>query len=255
MPSKRVPIFYASRLDEAAKSATIAGSEARHAVTVLRLRPGSSVRLLWEGAIWSGEMAAGGASSVRVALHGQIEAADKARPRVALLVATPKGHSADLIVQKATELGVSQVTFFDSKRSVPKIADGKRRLRLERWDRIARDACKQCGRAQAPFVGGPLDSEEALGLPGQFDLALLLDTEGKPLKIVLRRRRPKSVVLIVGPEGGFERREIAEFRRAGALCCSLNEAVLRTETAAISAASIVTHSLWRPGRSSVDVGK
>lgn len=248
MPSKRIPIFYASRLDEGTKSGMIAGSEARHALTVLRLKPGATVSLIWDGAVWSGQIAApddGG--SVFVALGEMAEACRAAGPRVALLVATPKGRSSDLIVQKATELGVSQVAFFGSGRSVPRIPDAKRGQRRERWERVAREACKQCGRTRSPFVGGPLDFSEAVESLRQFDVSILLDTEGKPLRQVLLRRKPDSVGLIVGPEGGFSGQEIARFKGAGALLSSLSDAVLRTETAAICAAAVAIHCLGRPG--------
>ena len=244
MPTRRIPIFYASSLDLASNTATISGQEAHHAQKVLRLRVGAQVKVIRNGSTWSGRLVqAGPGSQVIVSLEEGCEAAPWSAPEVGLLVAIPKGRVSDYIAQKATELGVSQLIFFESERAIPRISQTRRRAREERWERLAREAGKQCGRPRLPQIAGPVAFDEVLQIVPRFALPLLLDPDGRPAKEVLAKRRARSAAVIVGPEGGFTEREYRALAEAGARSCRICDAVLRTETAAICAVAVVANSL------------
>ena len=135
----------------------------------------------------------------------------------------------DIIVQKGTELGVSEILPFTSRRSIPKLSDEKIIRKVGRWRKIALEATKQCGRSLVPHIGSPIDFTEILAREFDDSLKFIL-WEGERaigLKEVLDMSSDKNRFLVlVGPEGGFTNREILKAKEAGFedVVDSLNEA-------------------------------
>ena len=162
---------------------------------------------------------------------------------VALAQALSKADKLELVIQKACELGASRVLPFAAERSVVKLNDERAGHKTERWTRIAQEAARQCGRADVPVIEAP-SSFEALLSRAQAEPArrtILLDTGDLPLTLSQAARGAQSLLLIVGPEGGFSPHERALAEGAGALVASMGPLVLRTETAGLAALAIVRH--------------
>ncbi|HTB59558.1 MAG TPA: 16S rRNA (uracil(1498)-N(3))-methyltransferase [Polyangia bacterium] len=220
---------------------TLTGPEHRHVGRVLRARPGDALTL-FDGA--GGEVEA---TVVRVE-RTETELALGARRAVAgpavsltLICAVPRGPRMDLLVQKTSELGVARIVPVVTERSVARPdaegADGKR----ARWEKIAREAARQCGRADLPIVDPPVALEVALAAPGlpARRLALFEGEKARSLRAALAATEPAATALLVGPEGGFAAAELAVARAAGFEAVGLGERILRVETAAIVAVALV----------------
>jgi 16S rRNA (uracil1498-N3)-methyltransferase len=168
-----------------------------------------------------------------------------ARAELTWIQGMAKGEKLDAIVRDATELGATRIIASATARAVVKVADDKRDARLARWERIAREAARQCGRADAPRVEGPVGWEASLALVPEGDAKFML-WEGATAPLApalaeaLAAQRPMAFA--VGPEGGFsdEEAQLAEAR--GWLLSSLGPFILRTET--VAAAVLGAVRVW-----------
>lgn len=211
--------------------------EARHYLRdVLRLAPGDEVELFdGRGAAWTARI---GPGFEALALSGRREAAGGG-PAIHLLLALAKGEKVDLVVQKATELGVARLAPFAAERSVVRLEPGKGAERAERWRRIAGEAARQCGRADVPEVAAPAPLAAALAaVPPGFRLLVLHGEGGAPLPS-LALAGALGVAAVVGPEGGLTEAELLACQAAGAARASLGPRTLRAETAAIAVVALL----------------
>jgi 16S rRNA (uracil1498-N3)-methyltransferase len=150
----------------------------------------------------------------------------------------------DLIVQKATELGVATIVPLVSDRTLVKLDEDSKKV--ERWREIALESCKQCGNNWLPEIQSPQKAHDFLATLPQYDLKLIasLQPGAKPLKKILGdSAKPSSILILIGPEGDFTPAEISLAKSAGCLPLSLGPLVLRAETAAIYTLSILHHEL------------
>jgi 16S rRNA (uracil1498-N3)-methyltransferase len=179
------------------------------------------------------------------ALELRIEArrpmAPSKRSDVTLLQALAKGDKVDLVVQKATELGVSRIFPVTTTRSIPRVEAVRGIGRRARWQKIARAAARQCGRADVPEIEPVTQLTTALLATTKDALKLML-WEGERehgLKEVLPAGPAPQIVLAIGPEGGFAPEEIEAGRAAGFVTVGLGPRILRTETAALVVLAIL----------------
>jgi len=169
---------------------------------------------------------------------------EESRVRLILAAALIKSSKFEWILQKATELGVHEIIPLKTRLSDIEIPGGKIALRLERWDRIVREASKQCRRFAAPRVHAPrafpdfLSIEELSALP-RFLFYEKATEPWHPDPGMLSSR----VVLCIGPEGGWDDSEIGQAKQAGYQIFNLGPWILRAETAAIAAVSIIQHQI------------
>jgi 16S rRNA (uracil1498-N3)-methyltransferase len=155
---------------------------------------------------------------------------------ITLVQGIPKGDKMETIVRAATELGVQRVRPAITERTITRLEPSRWRDRARRWQRIAREASKQSGRAVIPEVEQPRPLEEWLEVPAaSADLRLCLwEGDAPPLADFCDRlpRRPAGALVLVGPEGGLTRQEVEQARARGWSPASLGARILRTETAA-----------------------
>ncbi|MDQ6932603.1 MAG: 16S rRNA (uracil(1498)-N(3))-methyltransferase [Candidatus Eremiobacteraeota bacterium] len=170
------------------------------------------------------------------------EPVGEAGVQVTVAQGIPKGPKMDFVVEKLTELGVNSVIPFYSERCiVGEVGDAK----SERWRRIARTAARQCGRRDIPTVTAPLHWKVLVDRFERYDVTLL-PWELAP-RVPLSARLPhllqdvSTLLIVVGPEGGFSRDEVAEGQRHGAQAISLGARILRTETAALAVCAVVNY--------------
>ncbi|RKD34743.1 16S rRNA (uracil(1498)-N(3))-methyltransferase [Thermohalobacter berrensis] len=166
---------------------------------------------------------------------------------VVLYQGIPKSSKMDLIIQKATELGISQIVPVEMKRSVVKLKNEKKeQKKLNRWRRIAKEAAKQCRRGIIPAVSEIVSFNEMLkSLEKEEFILVPYENEDKVgLKDILAKNKGKHKVnIIIGPEGGFEEEEIDNINKLNWHVVSLGPRILRTETAGFTVLSIVMYEL------------
>ena len=167
---------------------------------------------------------------------------------IVLYQGVPKKDKMDLIIEKAVELGVARVVPVMTKRVIVKIEDDKKEAKkLERWNAIAKSAAMQSGRGIVPRVDRVMSFKEAVREACSLDRILIPYEESETLGVSMKSSREaikavkglKSIGIFIGPEGGFEAAEVEEAMKAGAVPISLGKRILRTETAGLTALSII----------------
>lgn len=230
----------------------LSGSDVNHMKNVLRMKPGEKVKIQ-DGLGVSYICSITGYEQKEAALKIiSREAADTELPsKIWLFQGLPKGDKMEWIVQKAVELGAAKVIPFAAGRSVVKLDEKKAEKKTARWQAIARGAAEQCGRAVIPEVKCPVSYSQALVLASGLDEVLVpyeLEKGMKETAEIIKSIRPgRSVGIFIGPEGGFDAEEIERARKAGARPISLGSRILRTETAGVTALSILMYHLESEG--------
>ena len=224
---------------------TFDARQTRHLARVLRLEAGDTV-VATDGA---GHDYTVRLDAVRPRASGIVvgvaEAAAESPLAVTLVQGVPKSDKLEAIVRAATELGVARIVPAITARTVVRVADGQGAARGARWQRVAREAAEQCGRAVVPEVTAPRDLEACLDEARDVDVALCLwEKSPSPLGAALATETPlRRVAVLVGPEGGLEPREVDAARARGWHVVGLGSRILRTETAA-PALIAVLQSRW-----------
>lgn len=165
---------------------------------------------------------------------------------VTLLQGIPKGDKMELIIQKNIELGVNRIIPVMMERSVVRFKDDKDKdKKTERWNRIAMEAAKQCGRLKIPQVLRPMGLKEALRQlePGDLKIVPYENEQELRLKALLQGSRITSVSFLIGPEGGIAEAELELLKEADFTSVSLGKRILRTETAGFAVMSAIRYEL------------
>ena len=224
--------------------AYITGAEAHHLQRVLRLGPGDVVEVGdGQGRAFRARLVGEESGVWKAKLLAPILGRTEPQVRVVLAVALTKGDKMDWIIQKGTELGVHIFAPFAGSRSVVKLTAVKARTRQVRWQRIATEAAKQCGRFFVPRVDEVGKLSEILGRYGEGALVVLPweGEESQGLGEVLREGQEQCIVAVIGPEGGFSKEEVVRVKAQGAQVVTLGPRILRTETAALATVAMVLY--------------
>jgi 16S rRNA (uracil1498-N3)-methyltransferase len=163
---------------------------------------------------------------------------------ITLAQGLPKGDKMDLIVQKATEMGVVRIIPFISSRTIVKLDDKKEAIRLARWQKIAKEAAEQSHRSRIPEISEVIHFNDLVTRFGEFDQSLLayeLSHENNFKDLIAGLGKGAKVLIIIGPEGGFAESEAELAGRHGIHSLSLGRRILRTETAGIVALSFFVY--------------
>lgn len=211
-------------------------SAAVHLARVLRLGVGDPCVLFnGDGYDYAARVAALGKRELRVAVNDAVAVESESPLQVTLLQGIARGEKMDLVLQKATELGVTEVRPLSSQRSEVKLDAARAAKRLAHWRNVVVAACEQSGRATVPSVAAPGSLAEVLaGLPAG-GLRLTLDPEGTLTISTLKVPAGGPVLLAVGPEGGWSPADREQLREAGFQGLRLGPRILRTETAGLAA--------------------
>lgn len=226
----------------------VEGQDVNHLKNVLRMKPGEAVAVS-DGDnrkyVCTVERYEEGAAVLRIC---EEQEADTELPsRICLFQGLPKQDKMELIVQKAVELGVSEVVPVVTRRSVVKLDEKKAGKKVQRWQSIAESASKQAGRGHIPKVAQVAGFKEALLQASGLDVLLIpyeLAEDMRETKKVIGSIVPgQSVGVFIGPEGGFEREEVEAAIEAGARPITLGRRILRTETAGLTTLSVLMFHL------------
>jgi 16S rRNA (uracil1498-N3)-methyltransferase len=220
------------------------GSEAHHAAGVLRLQPGDTVVVLdGAGAEYECQVEHSDRRQLSLAVKQK-----KIHPpptcRVTLALAIPKGKIIESILQKATELGAAAIIPLLTERVATRLDGEGAEHKAAKWRQVAIEAIKQCGQPWLPHVAAPMTLHEYLRRNDSFDLSLVgsLQGDGRHPRAYFTGK-PSTVRLWIGPEGDFTPSELDAIRASGAKPITLGSLVLRVETAAIYALSIVNYEI------------
>lgn len=236
-----VPRFH---VREAAPGARVRFPEhaAHHAREVLRLRSGAVVQI-FDGAGHEFVATLEGVTRAAVTAHlgGSVKPRAESPLRLVLALSPLKGDHMELVIQKATELGVSEIRPVVTARTDAAARPALQGSRHERWERVASGAAEQCGRATVPNVAPTSTLQTLLGEPFDGRKALLLERgENASLSSL---GRCEALMLLIGPAGGWEDHETTRLSQAGFVAVSLGPRILRAETAAVAAVALA-QSLW-----------
>lgn len=215
-------------------------AQAHYISRVLRLTTGTAVQLFDGGGLeYRGELIEVGKKRVQVLLTEALAGLPESPLQIHLGQGLSRGERMDWAIQKATELGVTQLTPVFTERCEVRLNDERADKRLTHWRQIAISACEQCGRSKLPIIHPPValvDWLESL----EADLKLVLHPVANPLT---EHRPPQKLAVLIGPEGGLSELELLHAQKTGFQAARFGPRVLRTETAPIVALSLAQH-LW-----------
>jgi len=246
--------FYISPNEWNASDLALTGAQAHHAGDVLRLQPGDKAVLFnGRGREVTAEIVSTDDGHIRLRKLHEAEA-PPLRCRITLGQAVPKKKNMELIVQKAVEIGAAEISPILSDRAIIRLDEESGVQKQSKWQSIAVEAAKQCGQNWLPDVGLPQKLSDFFEHAPPFDLRLIgsLQSDALHLKKILTEystehgELPRSVLMLIGPEGDFTPAELSLARRHGCRPITLGPIVLRVETAAIYCLSILSYELLAP---------
>ena len=220
--------------------ARITGTDYKHIVKVLRLKVGANITLFDSNSIeYHGKISEIDKREITVSISSSKKVNTDSPVEITLLQGLPKADKMDYIIEKATELGVHRIVPVITQR-----AHIRDRDRQKRWERIAIEASKQCGRTKATVIENTLNFDEAVNIYKDKELPLILQVNSEVMvKDYIKNslQAPQNIVLFVGPEGGFTDNEVLFGKEMGFIVLGLGPRVLRTETASVSILSILQY--------------
>jgi 16S rRNA (uracil1498-N3)-methyltransferase len=216
-------------------TAALKGEQAAHLARVLRAQPGQVFDVVANGFLHRAEIVSANEREVVFTLHEELEA-DAALP-VHLLMAVFKFDHMEWGIEKATELGVARITPVIARRTEKHLAQAAAK-RVERWQRIVREAAQQSRRSDVPEVDEPVALKVALGMVNAERKLLLAETEQENSLTAALEGEVASVALAIGPQGGWAAEEMVLFGESGWRSVTLGPRILRAETAAIAGLAV-----------------
>lgn len=233
----RIPRIYSARPLEAGADIELETGPSQHIARVLRLPPGAELVLFdGRGGEYPAVVSAIGKRAV-TASTGQHREVERESPlSIHLGIAVSRGERMDWVVQKATELGVSEISPLTSERTGVKLPAERADKRRGHWQRIAISACEQCGRNRLPRIGA-LQPLESWLRSADAERKYVLHHRAEPA--IESGAAPGSIALLVGPEGGLADHEIMLAQQRGYTAMRLGPRILRTETAPLAALAML----------------
>ena len=245
MPRHR---FYAPPDEHDGRAVILSADETHHLVKVLRLGPGDEINVFdGHGREYACRVQTATGSSARLEIIEEVPGRVESSLRLTLAQALAKGEKFDLIVQKATELGITRVVPLVTDHADVKLKADRREGRLDRWRRISLEALKQCGRRRLVEITNPMSVAELVNSEHASSECTVLhfsEKGGAAVEDALKDATSGSAVTaVIGPEGGWSDAELELLSGHGAKAVTLGPRTLRTETAAIVAVALIQHAL------------
>lgn len=210
-----------------------------HISKVLRMKQGDHIIVIYENEKY--DCIVSFHNGVKIEINSKLDVNNELNTKITLIYGLPKKDKFELVVQKSCELGVSEIVPFLAKRSIPVLDDKNTSKKLERWNLIAKEACEQSKRNFPVKVTNPVNLKEILEYKSELNLIAYedLSCEGSKHLFELLNNNPKSVTIVVGPEGGFDRKEVEYLNVNGFISVSLGKRILRSETAPLYLLSVI----------------
>jgi len=251
--------FFIDRTQIRQDRLTLEGADVRHIRTVLRLGPGDEVSL-FDGQGWQYRARITGSTprAITLLLFDQYPAISESHLKITMGQGFLKARKMDRMVRQLTELGASGLIPFMAERSVPRPRPGPLTERRRRWQTIAREALKQCGRSQAPHIGQVVSFKEVISAREAYDLKIIFhntETKGRSASSFWALKKVRKVLALIGPEGGFTEKEVSSALDSGFIPVSLGPRTLKADTAAMAACAILQHVLGDLGGGQKSIDK
>lgn len=226
---------------------TITGEDARHIGCVLRMKPGEQLRVSdQQGREFFCQLEELGREVVTARILYQDHESRELPVKISLFQGLPKGDKMELVIQKAVELGVYEIIPVAMRNCVVKLDEKKAAAKGKRWNGIAESAAKQCRRSIVPAVREVMGFAEAFAYARTMDVRLVPYENERGMEhtrqVLEHLKREGSLAVFIGPEGGFDKKEIAAIRPEVELL-SLGNRILRTETAGMAMLSMLLYQL------------
>ena len=214
---------------------TLPEDSSAHLLRVLRLAPGDAVTLFnGDGHDYTARLLTAAKRGAEAEITGREPVPRESPLRITLVQGVARGEKMDLVLQKATELGVDGFTPVLTERTEVKLDAERAEKRMAHWRGVVAAACEQSGRAVLPRLSQPTALSVYAGAE-TADIKLVLDPNGDLGLAAVAPRAGQSIALVVGPEGGLSERDLATLRAAGFRGLRLGPRILRTETAGLAA--------------------
>lgn len=246
-----MPYFLAPQALASGQSLTLEGEEAAHLLRSRRVRAGEVVALQGpDGRRFSAQVEEAHRRGLALRILEPLPVPAPPRVRLTLLLAAVKDRALELALQKATELGAAAIGIFPSVHSTIARRELESPKVLARWERIVREACKQCDRQFPPRLTAVPGLAEALALAEPGGLRLVLDprAEVEAARLIGGGGCPDPAALLVGPEGGLTAQEVERAGQAGFQPARLGTFILRADTAALAVTALVLLGAPQGGR-------
>lgn len=224
----------------------ITGDQARHLTLVLRVKPSDMISVLnGSGYEYECRIVSVHKKEVKAEVINKVPYSAESPVSITVAQGISKGERMDIVIQKSTELGATMIVPIISERT-----QVKNTQKVERWRKIALSAAQQSGRDKIPEINEPVQLEEYMDsiAPGSSGIIFFEEKRERNLKNVLSDFKGiKEITILIGPEGGFTKEEVAAAIEKGFVEASLGPRILRTETAPITALSIIQYELGDMG--------
>ncbi len=218
------------------KEVRISDKDAHYLINVLRLKKADLLHILDDrGNVHSAEIISINKKEVIAKIKGTEKVNTESSLKLILVQSILKGEKMDLVIQKATELGVKEIYPVISSRTIARSTE-----KYERWHKIAKESVRQCGRTEIPAIHKPILFEDFLRLMDErFKGFIFYEDSKKGLKEIIPAQRVSQIYCIMGPEGGFSPDEINMAASKGFIQAGLGPRILRAETATITALGLL----------------
>lgn len=233
--------YFTSFKDE--KNITILNDDIFHIVKVMRMKINDQFEINNDGDIYLAQINSLAPFSFKILK--KIDENHELKTKITLLYCLPKGDKIDLVLQKATELGVNQIVLVNSSRCIAKINDENKKKKLARFNKIIKEATEQCKRNNLPALKDVIKFNEISNY--QSDLNLIAyensNMSNQELKDLLRNFKGNTVTILIGAEGGFSKEEVEYALKNNFISISLGNRILRSETSVFNLLSILGYEL------------
>lgn len=226
------------------KNLELEDTDYHHIKNVMRMKKGDMIKVIWDKTIYDCKITKiADKSSFDIIAKEKIKNDDY---EVAVACSLIKEQKLNYLIQKCTELGASELIFLNTERSIIKIEDKKLSSKITRWEKICKEASEQSFRTKLPYISGILSLNDLVKKEYDLKLFCSLNKNTKNIKKVLQKNNKcVKILLVVGPEGGFTLKEEEYLIKNGFTSVSLGKNVLRAETAAVTALSMLNYEFMR----------
>ncbi len=239
-----MPRFFVTRSQVQGDEIVIRGNDVNHIKNVLRMHPGDEISISdGQGMDYFCRIKTMEREEIGLSIENSWKSYVELPVHLYLFQGLPKSDKMELIIQKAVELGVYEIVPVRTNRVIVKLDEKKEEKKRARWQQIAESGAKQSGRGIVPEVKPVMRFRDALAYASGLDGMIIPYEKAEGIKetrkIISGLKGKKSIGIFIGPEGGFDEKEVEEAIGAGASAVTLGRRILRTETAGLAMLSVL----------------
>lgn len=243
-----MPKFFVKTEQINNNNVSIIGEDVNHIINVLRLKKDDKIKICNEETAdnYLAKIVEENKENVLCEILEKVNIDAETNTYINIFQGLPKADKMEFIIQKCTELGVKEITPVEMKRCIVKLDYKTEAKKIERWQKIAEIAAKQSGRNKICKINNVIKIENICNLVKDYDIVLVPYENEKEvfLKKVLKDFEPKNnlkIAIVIGPEGGFEEKEIEILKKNNCKVITLGERILRTETVGVAMTSVILY--------------